>query len=65
MRMAMILRSIREKTCDNDYGPAESRAWLETDGGRELNLDYFRHYDEMMSYLLENGIYAHILFESL
>ena len=48
------------KTCDNDYGPAESRAWLETDGGSELNLDYFRHYDEMMSYLLENGIYAHI-----
>ncbi len=52
------------KSSDDDYGPSLMYAWEgsneEPDHSR-MNLDYWRHYDQMMTALADRGMQAHML----
>jgi len=52
------------KTGADDYGPSEHFPWAGSNDAPDhsrMNLDYWQHYDRVISAMMERGIQAHIL----
>ena len=50
----------RGRVNSDDYGPPYVDLWIETENGRSMNPAYFEHFDYMMNYLHQQGMYVQI-----